>query len=87
VSYLGEHNIIDGYWVSLTLGWMVIVIASFNPLIYVIFNQTIRTIVFEFLGLKKDNSSLMAMITEKNPVSVMAVTTKRKINVVNVLEV
>uniref|UniRef100_A0A914XKU3 7TM GPCR serpentine receptor class x (Srx) domain-containing protein n=1 Tax=Plectus sambesii TaxID=2011161 RepID=A0A914XKU3_9BILA len=49
VPYLARKNIIDWYWVSLSLGWMIIAVASLNPIIYVIFNQTIRGMVFELL--------------------------------------
>ncbi len=87
VPYFGEHEILDWYWVSLFLGWTIITVTSINPVIYIIFNQTIRTIVFEFLGIKKSASEVITINSDKIRASLGTVTATRTVYVVNATEV
>ncbi len=72
---MAAKGVIDYYWVSLILGWMCIMVASFNPIIYILFNQTIRAIVFEFIGIKGSNSvtPMTTTVSQKPTASLTAI--------------
>uniref|UniRef100_A0A914URP4 G-protein coupled receptors family 1 profile domain-containing protein n=1 Tax=Plectus sambesii TaxID=2011161 RepID=A0A914URP4_9BILA len=39
---LAMAGFVDWYWITLFIGWIIILNSSINPIIYVVFNQSIR---------------------------------------------
>jgi hypothetical protein len=62
VSFTTTENLLDGFYAALLFEWVMITNAALNPILLIIFNETIRGLAAEFFGIK-----LKSRITVQTP--------------------